>query len=137
MMDSSEVCQEVREVTGGWSFMLDELFRRCASTDDPRPFVAGMSKEINDAESELGSELLRRTGLDRQSKPFQVLRTIVECGPVGDADIGTLAGLVEQDSLLPEDCKPAVDFLHRMGCLEKMDGQYNVEPILARIVGRR
>ena len=136
MMDSSEVCQEVQKVTGGWSFMLDELFRRCGSTDDPRPFVSEMSEEINDTESELGSELLWRTGLDRQSKPFQVLRTIVECGPVGDADIGTLAGLVDKDSFLPEDCKPAVDFLHRMRCLEKLDGKYNVEPVLAGIVGR-
>ena len=135
MMDSSDVCQEVLESTGGWPFLLNDLFSRCGGTDDPRPFAANLSEEITRSESELGSALLRQTGLNHTKKPFRILRAIVEFGPVRDAELDTLADLVEDGSLSPADCKPAVEFLYRMGCLEKLDGMYSVESVLARIIG--
>ena len=40
MMDSPEVCQKVLDATGGWPFLLDDLFSRCGATDDPSPDIS-------------------------------------------------------------------------------------------------
>lgn len=133
-MDQSPVCQKVMEATGGWPFLLDDLLHRCSDDDDPRPCAEILVEET--LKSKLGSKLLQQAGLDSQATPFRILQTIGECGKVSDADIETLGDLVEGDPpLTPEDCKIAVEFLDRLGCLEKRNGEYSVESVLGRVVG--
>ena len=68
--------------------------------------------------------------------PFRVLQMLGECDKVSDADIETLGDLIEGDPpLAPEDCKEAMEFLDRLGCLEKSNGEYRVESVLGRVAG--
>ena len=134
-MDQSPVCQKVLEATGGWPFLLDDLLHRCGDDDDPRPYAEIIVEETC-LKSELGSKLLQQAGLDPQTTPFRILQTLRECDKISDADIETLGDLVEGDPpLTPEDCKVAMEFLDRLGCLEKRNGEYSVESVLGRVVG--
>lgn len=135
-LDSSEVCQKVLEATGGWPFLLDELLRRCGAADDPRSCAKTLVEEMDRPKSDLGTKLLQKAGLDSHAEVLRVLQTLVECGKVSEEDLEALGDLVEDDlSLTPDNCKTTVEFLFRLGCIEKRDGEYRVEPVLARIIG--
>ena len=135
-LDSPEVCEKVCQVTGGWPYLLNYLLRRCSDNDDPRSYAEALGKEIACPRSKLGEELLQQTGLALQAESLRVLQTIVNCGKFSDEDIETLGNLVVgTPTLTIEDCASAVEFLSRLGCLEKANGEYRVEPVLGRIVG--
>ncbi len=135
-LDSPEVCQKVLEATGGWPFLLNELLCRCSTADDPRPCAKILVEELNRPKSELGAKLLQKAGLTHQAEILRVLQTLVEYGKVSEEDLEDLGGLVESDPpIIPDNCKTAMEFLHRLECVEKEDGEYRVEPVLARIVG--
>ena len=124
------------QVTGGWPYLLNYLLRRCSDNDDPRSYAEALGKEIACPRSKLGEELLQQTGLALQAESLRVLQTIVNCGKFSDEDIETLGNLVVgTPTLTIEDCASAVEFLSRLGCLEKANGEYRVEPVLGRIVG--
>lgn len=134
-LDSPEICQTVLEATGGWPFLLDELLRRCSDHDDPRSYAKNLVKEVACPKSGLGSQLLQQAGLDSRSEFRRILRTIVEYGEFSEEDLETLGTLVQGTPPLTfEDCKLAVEFLYRMGCLEKRNGEYCVESVINRIV---
>ncbi len=132
-MDSPEVCQNVLEATGGWSFLLDALLQRCGDDTNPRPYADTLIEE-------LGSELLDQIGLDDKESP--VLRKLAGLDTVQDTDedLETLVSLIndgtsEDDAPLTLDtCRPTVEFLHRLQCLEKRNAEYRVESILSRVV---
>ena len=135
-LDSSEVCQEVLKATGGWPFLLDDLLRRCGDDDDPRSYAKTLIEEMACSESKLSQELLQQTGLTSRAESLRVLQTLVECGKVSEEDLETLEDLVEgAPPITPEDCKLAVEFLDRLGCFEKRNGEYRVESVLGRVVG--
>ena len=135
-LDSPEVCQKVLKAAGGWPLLLDELLRRCTGDDNPRSYAEMLVEEMGHPRSELGSKLLQQVGLDAQAEPFRVLKTLVECDKVSDADLETLGDLIEGDPpLTPEGCKAAVEFLRRLGCIENRDGEYSAEPVLGRVAG--
>ena len=135
-LDSPEVCQEVLEATGGWPFLLDDLLRRCSDHDDPRSYAKTLVEEVACPKSELGSKLLQQAGLNSRAESRRVLQTLVECDKVSEEDLETLGDLVEgTPPLTLEDCKLAVEFLDRLGCLEKRNGKYHVESVLGRVVG--
>ena len=135
-LDSPEVCQKVLEATGGWPFLLDDLLCRCSDHDDPRPYAKTLVEEVACPESKLGRKLLQQAGLASQAESLRVLQTLVECGKVSEEDLETLGDLVEgAPPLTPEDCKAAVEFLERLRCLEKRNGEYSVESVLSRVVG--
>ena len=142
-LDSPELCQKMLETTGGWPFLLDNLLNRCSDDDNPRSYAEALVKKLYPG-SRLGSRLLQQAGLDSQSVPFRVLQTlgtsetltIEEGGRVSDADIETLSSLVGgEPPLTQDDCKVAVEFLDRLGCLEKRNGEYRIESILGRVAG--
>ena len=135
-LDSPEVCQYVLEATGGWPYLLNDLLRRCSDNDDPRSYAEALAKEIACPRSKVGGGLLQQIGLASQAESLLVLQTIVNCGKFSDEDIETLGDLVDGTPTLSiEDCTSAVEFLSRLGCLEKGNGEYRVEPVLGRIVG--
>ena len=124
-LDSPEVCQKVLEATGGWPFLLDDLLRRCSDHDDPRSYAKTLVEEVACPKSELGSKLLQQAGLNSRAESRRVLQTLVECDKVSEEDLETLGDLVEgTPPLTLEDCKLAVEFLSRLGCLEKRNGEY-------------
>lgn len=134
--DSLEVCKKVLDATGGWPLLLDELFCRFDDGADLRPDTDALAQEIARPESELGSKLLQQTGLALREEPRRVFQTLAASGGVRETELDTLSELVDGDPLLTqEDCRVAVEFLHRLGCIEKRDGDYSSEPILGRVAG--
>ena len=87
--------------------------------------------------SKLGSKLLQQVGLSSLEEPFRVLQTLVEYeSKVSEEDLDDVVDFVKGDPPLTiDDCKAAVEFLYRLGCLEKRDGEYQVESVLGRVVG--
>ncbi len=136
-VDSSNICQKVLKATGGWPLMLDELLRLCSDQDDPETYGANpLANELGRPSSKTGHKLLHQAGLDSQAEPFRVLKTLGEYDKVSEADLETLGDLIEGDPpLTPEDCKVAVEFLNRLGCIEKRNGEYRVESVLGRVAG--
>ncbi len=135
-LDSPEVYQMVMKATGGWSFLLDDLLRRCQDHDDPRSFANALIEDLDRPSSELGDELLQQTGLVSQDESLPVLRTLVEFGRFSYEDLDTLRDLVEgTPDLSHEDCMSVVEFLSRLGCLDIRNGECRVEPVLGRIIG--
>ena len=128
-MDSPEVCQKVLEATGGWPFLLDALLRRCGDDTNPQPHADTLLKE--------GAELLYQIGLNEQE--VQVLQKLTELGTVKDTDedLNILGSLVnEVTPLTLEDSRLNVEFLCRLQCLEKKNGEYRVEPVIGRVVSQ-
>lgn len=135
-LDSPEVYQIVMKATGGWSFLLDDLLRRCQDHDDPRSLANALVEDLDRPSSTLGEELLQQTGLVSQGESLRVLRTLVEIGRFSYEDLETLGDLVEgTPELSREDCMSVVEFLTRLGCLNIRNGECRVEPVLGRIVG--
>ena len=133
-LDSDEVCQKVMEATGGWPFLLDELLDRCGIADDPRNCVKTLVDEMDSPKSELRATSLQQVGLNFQPEAVRVLQTVVGYGKVPEEDIEALESLVDGDPpLTPDNCKMIVEFLLRLGCIEKIDGDYRVEPVIAKI----
>ena len=133
-LDSPEVCKKVLDATGGWPLLLDEVFQRCRNEDDPRSCTDDIGQEIARPGSSLSRELLQQAGLELQKEPLRVLQTLANAGDVPDAELDTLSQLVEGDPpLSPETCRAAVEFLHRLECIEESDGEYSAEPILGRV----
>ena len=132
-MDSPEVCQKVLEATGGWPLLLDALLQRCGDDTNPRPYADTLIEEM-------GSELLHQIGLDERES--RVLRKLAALGTVQDADedLETLISFINEDippdddPLALDDCRLTVEFLHRLQCLEKKNGEYCVESVLSRVI---
>ena len=126
-LDSIDVCSQVRQGTGGWPMLLDELFDRCVDLDDPRTCVESVVEDLDSPQSQLRDRLLRAVGLDQRTVPTRVFKTIVECGKIRGQDVDTLADLVDgTPSLTPNDCKLAVEYLFRIGCDELKSDLWSV-----------
>ena len=134
-LDSMDVCSLVKQATGGWPILLDELFDRCVDLDDPRTCVETVFNDINAPESTLRNTFLQEVGLDRQTVPTRVFKTMATYGQIHGQDLETLAELVEgTPSLPPEECKIAVEYLIRMGCVDKTNDEYKVDSVLASLI---
>ena len=134
-LDSLDICTQVRQGTGGWPLLLDELFDRCIDLDDPRACVEAIVRDLETAQSELRDKFLQEVGLDPQIMPTRVFRTMVAYGKIPEKELGTLAELVEgTPSLTTEECKSGVEYLSRMGCVDRINGEYRVDSVLARII---
>ena len=134
-LDSMDVCSQVRQGTGGWPILLDELFYRCVDLDDPRTCIEAVVSDLDTSESTLRNTFLQEVGLDRHTVPTRVFKTIAAYGEIRGQDLESLTELVEgSPSLTPDDCKIAVEYLCRMGCIDKINEEYKVDSVLARLV---
>ena len=137
-LDSSEVCQSVLEATGGWPCLLDYLFHQCGSHDDPRPPANILIQEISHPKSKEGIKLIQRSGLGSNPDAHRVFHTLSQYGKVSDSELDNLVDLIEGDpALTSEICTTSVEFLHRLGCIEKIGEEYRTEPVLSRVAGRQ
>lgn len=76
-LHSEEVCQDVLRVTGGWPWLLDELFKRCGvEEDDIRPFAVELDGELDDPGSAVFRDFREALGLDKGGDARNVLQFI-------------------------------------------------------------
>jgi hypothetical protein len=132
-MSSDEVCQHVLQVTGGWPWLLDQMFDRCENQNDPRPAANLLESELNVP----GSSLLRKfeqcLGIERGSVPWRVMEHVQSEGPVPRELL--IPEAFDSDSVPgAEDCTAAVEFLHWLGCLEWHEDCAQLAPLVDRIL---
>ena len=137
MLDSTEIYTSVNETTGGWPMLLDRLFASSGQSNDPRSYIDQLSKELEKPQSAIAKTLLNEVGLTKGETPFKLFKTMVDYGEVTDAESMALSELIEViEKPTNEECKSAIDYLYHLGCIDKTNGGYKVEPVLARIVER-
>lgn len=133
---TDQVCARVCAATGGWPYLLDELFRRGKVQDDLRPVADEMEGELSNASSSLAQEFRWSLGVEENQLPFHVLRFILAEGGVPGEYVGELPTFVHDcPELTPEVCRATIKFLERLGCI-RLDGEgtYVVETTVGRVL---
>jgi hypothetical protein len=133
---SEEVCQEVLQATGGWPYLLDELFRRCGLHDDPRPYASELRQELATSGSPLSLGFWKALGLDAHRNVLRMLEFILKEReiPVDLAEPWHLAELIgpADAQLATEEVEATLLYLRYMGTIETTrDGSLRVEPVIA------
>ena len=132
-LDSDEVCEQILHATGGWPYLLDVLFYRCNSQQDPRPFAQSIEKEITQNSSKLAQQFWHCLGLDNNDSSQKILQFMHQHKQV-PIDLA-LADANEIELPLPPAAYTAtVTYLRRLGCIENKDGMLTVEPIVSRVL---
>lgn len=134
-MDSDDVCRAVLENTGGWPYLLDVLFERCGAQNDPRPAAETISEEIADPSSELSRTFRNSLGLHDTAR--RILKFIEKNGPEVPVELIDPQDIQDSDGLAvlsSDKCDTAIEYLQRLGCIERQDGQLSVEPTLLRFL---
>ena len=129
-MDLDPVCRAVLEGTGGWSSLLDELFKRCGLQNDPRSAVDTIKRDLGDPDSQLSQDFKRSLGLSDVTE--RVLRFVKT---EGDREKGISVEFVDPEfvnGLSQSECDTAVTYLQRLGCIELQGDQLSVERTVFR-----
>ena len=133
-LDIPEVCEAVLHATGGWPAVLDELLLRCGADLDSRPHADTLVEDICKPQSPFGERLMTDCGVGpRDGSVGRVLRAIAEYDGVGEDDVGSLPSLIDR-KLSDDDCRAALSYLERIGCVERSGGRFRAEAILSRVV---
>ena len=133
-LDLPEVCEDVWRSTGGWPVLLDELFVRCGTDQDPRPHAKGIVSEFSGLGSSLGEKLLRQAGLrSSDAWVFKVLRALVEYEGLAVDDVGSLPSLIEPDRSI-DDSTAALAYLERVGCVVRREGLLQAEAVVSLVI---
>lgn len=135
---SEAVCRAILEATGGWPLLLEDLFDCCGRQDDPRPTVAAITKDLEDPHSKLSQKFKHSLGLrDIANRILKFIKTLQEDGQEVPVELIAPQNIKEVDGLpilSQEECNTAIEYLHRMGCIELQDDQLSVEPTVLRLV---
>jgi hypothetical protein len=132
-MATEEVCRIVLRATGGWPYLLDVLFDRCGSQDDPRSVAEEIERGRTDSRSELARRFQSTLGLNGIAN--RILEFVAR---EGDVPIELISpDLIGDSSLTPLDCDRAVEYLQRMGCVDMQEEQLSVEATVRHIVAQR
>ncbi|MBI4537593.1 MAG: hypothetical protein HY712_06520 [candidate division NC10 bacterium] len=133
-LSPEEVLSLVLKVTGGWPWLLDLLFDRARGTDDIRPAAAALEQELADPQGNIVGEFRASLGMGALDPALHVLRTVGTFGEVAEVDIAP--DLIEGGAALTQDeCGAALEFLIRMGCVERREsGMLVADPLVVRLL---
>ena len=110
-MDTEEVCRKVHEATGGWGWLLDQLFAQNRE-NDPRPAAERLRARLF-KEAEFAQRLIRLIGLDVDRRISSVLRKLAH----EDDGKGIPMELLPELLTLPlkkEDFQRLINYLERI-----------------------
>ena len=125
-LHSDEVCQAVFHATGGWPLLLDALFERCGSQDDPRPAVQAIERELAEPASVLGQRFRDALGLESHAAVRRVLDFVRHEDHV-PVDLITPEWIGGEPALDVDACTNAVAYLQRMRCIAVSSDMVSVE----------
>ncbi len=134
---SEEVRRDIFHVTGGWPYLLDDLFDRCGSHDDPRPWVRQMETELGDPGTPLFNGFWRSLGFEPSESIQRILGFIMqEDGiPRELAEPRQLAELMHGETGLPlPEGEAGILYANYMGLTELRDGALRLEPAVERML---
>lgn len=127
--------RETLRVTGGWPYLLDELFTRCGKETDLKPTAQEIERDLNTADSRLAQAFVSRLGAARSEVAQRVLDFVLKDGE----------GQLPEELLTPEmiggvpgltvgHCNQAKEFLLRLGLVRLRSEILIADPIVARLM---
>ena len=133
---SDEVCRTVLEATGGWPWLLDTLFEHCATEDDPRPAAKTIEQELRNPHSSLSQDFKRALGLNENDVIGRVLEFIKTLGGGQEVPANWVAPEnVDGSPILSQnECYAAIEYLQRLGCIDRHGDLLSVEPAVLHLL---
>jgi hypothetical protein len=135
MMHTDDICSAVREATGGWQVLVQELLSRSGRSDDPRGAADQIAAELHQPSSELRRSFVAGLGLDAAPRATGLIARIRPLGPrvplefltpelIGDGKIPLTEG----------DCARIVGFLAYMGYASIHGDELAIDPLIGRVL---
>jgi hypothetical protein len=106
--------------------LLDALFERCGSQDDPRPAVQAIEQELAEPASVLGQQFRDALGLESHAAVRRVLDFVRHENHV-PVDLITPEWIGGEPALDADACTNAVEYLQRMSCIVVSGDMVSVE----------
>lgn len=113
---SEPIIQEVLAVTGGWPFLLDRVFNECSHGADVRGPLQRLANTLKQPGSELRNSFIKSLGVKDQSIPQIVLTFLKDLGP---SEPEIVHELMADPKISADQCASALEFLVRMGCVQR------------------
>lgn len=127
-----DVVNCLQEATGGWPWLLDQVFKRCSDTLEPRRAAAAVQDEL-DTESALRAEFLTSLGLPSVPRADQLLAVLRQFGRDAiEADFLRLALLEAVGS--EAELAAVFSFLRDLGILERQGDNFQVSRQVAQVI---
>lgn len=129
---TEDVRESILNETGGWPILLDRLFHLCRDDGDVKPAIEILKTDLQDSSSEISIKFHNSLGLETGAVYDDIWNLLLQ-EPVPD---DLIIDMIRTESKLTiEDCKNAVEYLHRIGCVAKFeDSTIGVEPTLKRLM---
>ena len=134
-LDTEETCEAILRATGGWPYLLDVLFYRCGTQQDPGPTAETIEKEFQEKNTKLGQQFRHCLGLGGSDSAQRVLEFIRDQQPVALKHV-TPKALGGEPLLSSSECWTAIEYLQRTGCVDLHKGEFYAEPIAGEILSR-
>ena len=130
-MDTEAICQQVERVTGGWPFLLDELFEKCGDGIDPKPAIDQIELALGE-EGDLRSRFRAALGVDGIGGAMQLLALVQ---PLDEPiDRALLLEFAEEKGIPSATALAATEFLLRMCLLEEHLGEIRIQKQVATVL---
>ena len=140
-MDLDEVCRKALEVTGGWPSLLDRLFERCGSDNDPRRAAKIIEQDLKDNHSQFSQDFKCSLGLNNNiaERILKFIKNLQEDGQEVPVDLITPEYVEGSPSLSQDECDTAIEYLQRMGCIkrqydEQQSDLLSVDPTVLHLI---
>jgi hypothetical protein len=129
--------KEALHATGGWSYLLNELFRRSGKEIDLHPAAEQLGNDLDDPVSALAREFRSRVGVAESAVAEKVLKFIVEEAN-GELPEEYLApDMIGCDPpLSPDLCEQARDYLLRMSLVRLENETLIADRTIMRVTGQ-
>ena len=135
-ISTEDIRESILRETGGWPILLDRLFHLCRDDGDVKPAIETLKTDLQDPSSEISMEFRKSLGLEANPLAYGIWNFLSqEANPV-PADLIVPDMIRTKNELTIEDCKNAIEYLHRTGCIAMFeDGTaIGVEPTLKRLI---
>ena len=125
-------CKAVLKATGGWPYIVDELFKLCEMETDPTPVSREITRKLDDVGSELSQEFRLRLGVHYRPAEslLSLMRRIDEPIPLDDFEEYVECKSV---SLSTQECRNARQYLLRLRVVIEEDEAVEVDPIVRKV----
>lgn len=143
-LHSENVCREIMRVTGGWAYLLDEMFKRssASSEDDVRPYLEILENELSNSDTAIFQDFWCSLGLGHNvnDKVFQMLNFIFQVKEIPKEltepkEFIELMGCENIISL--QECKAGLLYLTHMGLVEDNEDALCIEPITRKMLEKQ
>lgn len=136
-LSSPEVCQAIKESTGGWHMLVDELIGHTGGESNLIGHAVQMAHKLAQRGSELGARFLRSTGLGALEGAQQVFNLFLTEESVPESLLLDLHELIEPARLCKEETQRTVSYLRRFRILYSTAEDIRMDPIIKNLWVKR